>query len=150
MQTVLTKTQSTTPTESKDKWRTPDNERQPILTLVQRAFGDEIWLDPTSDDNKSVKARNHFTQSDNCLTRTWMGNKTAYMNPPYSHPQKFVAKLVEEYERGHVNQAIAFVNAEGLPQKGADFDTCILYWGIRVQEFGEAFSPYGSIFVPYR
>ena len=184
MQVLKTKPPSTTPNESKDRWRTPDNDRQPILTLVEQAFGDVIWLDPTADTAKSVRAFNHYTENDNCLTRNWSGNQTAFMNPPFSQPLPFVAKLVQEYEAGHIQQAIAllkagclnnkgtgvvikrsvsaicmwggsagriaFVNAEGVPQRGADFDCCLIYYGQRIKEFGQVFSPYGSIFVPYR
>ena len=41
---------------------------------------------------------------------------------------------------------IAFLNAQGRPQKGADFNCCFVYIGDQHQRFKEAFDSYASVF----
>ena len=41
---------------------------------------------------------------------------------------------------------IAFLNAQGRPQKGSDFNCCFVYIGEQRQRFKETFDPYASVF----
>ena len=41
---------------------------------------------------------------------------------------------------------IAFLNAKGHPQKGADFNCCLVYIGKESQRFRKTFKPYASVF----
>lgn len=116
-----------------DCWRTPNNERSPILNLVDRVFG-KIGLDPTADPQKRVPATKHFTKNDDCLIRDWYTEQgTVFMNPPFSDPLPFVQKLVDEIELGSVQKAIALLPSRCLHNKGtgqliAKTAPCYLLW----------------------
>ena len=65
-------------------------------------------LDPASSEqaNETVKAAEFFTLETDGLSRDWHGR--VWLNPPYAQPAvaEFIAKLVEEYNAGHVEAAI--------------------------------------------
>lgn len=80
-----------------------------ILARAVRAMG-AIDLDPCSNSHESpnVPAAQHYTQEDDGLAQAWAGR--VFMNPPYGRElDDWIAKLCEEYEGGHVSQAIALV-----------------------------------------
>lgn len=91
-----------------DQWYTPNTSEQPVLDLVTQVLR-EIGLDPTSDEKKRVPALHYFTKDDDCLTRSWEGLGAVFMNPPFSKPHLFLAKLAAEFELGHIPEAIALV-----------------------------------------
>jgi len=137
---MKTLTQTDSKVSPKDRWRTPNNDEQPIIKLVQNVFG-RIDLDPTADDNKSVPALNHFTEQDNCLIRTWAGNSTIYMNPPFSNPLPFIEKLVAEYGKGHIQEAIGLFKVGVLSNKGTGkvikkSFSAVCLWGGNVRRIG--------------
>ena len=86
------------------EWYTP----QDIIDRVVQVLG-TIGLDPCSNQGEpNIPARRHYTADDNGLIRPWRGK--VYMNPPYDTPvSQFVEKLIAEYERGRVNEAIAML-----------------------------------------
>jgi len=166
---------------SNDLWRTPNTNEHPIIDLCNKTFScGYIDLDPVSDLNKSVKAKQHYTEEDNCLRLDWLA-ETVFMNPPFSNPLPFVKKLVEQHQyKANVYEAIglfkigvlankgtgsvirnsaksiciwgagkssriAFLNQDGEPIKGADFDCCLIYWGYNAINFDYTFSKYGTI-----
>ena len=96
---------------TKDCWRTPNNQEQPILDLVAKALGGTIGLDPTADDRHKVPAQRYFTKADNCLIQDdWSSPAgTVFMNPPFSNPLPFLEKLVNAIDRGQVKEAIVLL-----------------------------------------
>lgn len=94
-------------TES-DEAYTTDTHRYPILATVSNFFGG-IGLDPTSNPEKSVPAKHHFTKEDNCLAQDWSGLGPVFMNPPYSNVRPFLEKAIKEREVGHVPEVIFLI-----------------------------------------
>lgn len=86
-----------------NEWYTP----QDILTAAREVLG-EIDLDPASSESAQeiVKAKKYFSKEDNGLTQAWHGR--VWLNPPYAQPHiaNFVSKMVDEWNLGHVNEAI--------------------------------------------
>jgi DNA N-6-adenine-methyltransferase (Dam) len=89
---------------------TGDNEWYTPVEYIARArlvLG-EIDLDPASTPqaNARVKATQIFTEVDNGLLQSWLGN--VWLNPPYAQPaiQHFADKMVDELAAGHVTAAI--------------------------------------------
>ena len=85
--------------KSSDSWYTPLH----IVELVIRVLG-EIDLDPCADDGRHIRARSHFTASDDGLLRSWEGR--VFMNPPYSCPGMWMKKLQAEVELVRVREAM--------------------------------------------
>ena len=89
-----------------DKWFTPPY----IIEMVKEVLG-EIDLDPASEPiaNETVKANRYIT--DRALEGEWVSN-AVFLNPPggkinnKSKPALFWKKLVEEYQKGNVEEAI--------------------------------------------
>lgn len=91
-----------------DEAYTTDTHRYPIIRTVSEFF-EGIGLDPTSNPEKSVPARHHFTKEDNCLVQDWSGLGPVYMNPPYSNIHPFLEKAIEEYQAGHVPEVVFLI-----------------------------------------
>ena len=93
------------------EWYTP----LPYIKAVRRVMED-IALDPASSDeaNRTVQAKHYYTQATDGLSKRWRA-KTLFLNPPYcktgntSNQQVWTAKLVSEYQRGNVKEAILLV-----------------------------------------
>jgi 16S rRNA G966 N2-methylase RsmD len=71
-----------------------------------------IDLDPASCvlANQIVNAAQYYTADEDGLNLPWFGR--VFLNPPYTRSliQPFCNKLVEQYQAGHVTQAIVLVN----------------------------------------
>ena len=89
------------------EWYTPEI----YLEMAREVMG-SIDTDPASSKiaNKRVKAETFYTQSQNGLTKDWIGN--VFLNPPYCMPEieQFLNKLLAEYAKGNVKQAIVLTN----------------------------------------
>ena len=161
-----------------DRWRTPDNKKQPIVSLVKAALGGTIGIDPVADYQRQIPAEKHITQAMNSLVKSWeCPAKTAFINPPFSWPQPFFKELLAQRKKGAISSAIlliptrctgdvvmgelidynadaiafwrgriAFLNAQGRPQKGSDFNCCFVYIGKQPLLFEKTFKPYASVF----
>ncbi|MEH2034062.1 MAG: DNA N-6-adenine-methyltransferase [Nostoc sp.] len=149
-----------------DKWYTPPK----IEDLVILVLG-AIDLDPCADDGKHIKATNHLTAADDGLSLEWRGR--VFMNPPYSCPGKWIAKLQTEYESGRVSEAIAlvpaatdtnwlspllasqpvcfwkgrikFLDTNYQPKQSARQSHCLVYWGANQQKFKQVFDEVGVV-----
>ncbi|QFS50629.1 C-5 cytosine-specific DNA methylase [Nostoc sphaeroides CCNUC1] len=94
------------------------------------------------------------------------------MNPPYSCPGLWIAKLQEEFNCGRVEEAIAlvpaatdtkwfhpliasnlicfwkgrikFLDTNYQPKMAARQSHCLIYWGKNKSRFRQIFSPYGN------
>ena len=78
--------------------------------------GERVWpaidVDPASSAaaNENVKAAAYYSKDDDGLTKRWSGR--VWLNPPYgSAGPLFVAKLLEQYTTGAVQEAILLVNS---------------------------------------
>jgi len=81
------------------------------MKLVRQVMG-SITLDPAScaAAQEVDQADVFFTVKEDGLSRSWFGN--AWLNPPFvSWGQKFIEKLLEEFDGGRVHQGIVLVNA---------------------------------------
>jgi hypothetical protein len=117
-----------------DKWKTPNTEDHPIIDLISMVLG-QIDLDPTADDaKKNIPALRHYNREDDSLRpeSQWLG--TVYMNPPFSKPMPFVAKLCAEMVQGRTSEAIILVKSGVLHNKGTgslirEFSNAACLWG---------------------
>lgn len=93
-----------------DDWYTP-----PFYVELGRDVMGGIDLDPASSPkaNIHVRASRIYTARDNGLRHPWHGR--VWMNPPYGGlQQRFVAHLLEQYEAGVTEQAVACLNAHAI------------------------------------
>lgn len=161
------------PPSDPDNWRTPDTIEQPILFLVKQALG-IITVDVCADDAKSVKALVHYTKADDGLSKEWEGYifmNPPFSNPlPWIQKLCFfrargdVRGAIALLKAGTINNQgtgelinkhasaicnwrgrIAFLNEDGEPVKGADFDCVLVYFGREPQKFSEVFQPWGTV-----
>jgi len=152
-----------------DCWYTPPD----IVELVRQTLG-FIDLDPCADNRKHLPAKVHYTVADDGLTREWAGK--VFMNPPYSCPGKWIAKLQAEFDSGRVTEAIAlvpaatdtkwlspllstqaicfwkgrikFLDTDYQPKLPARQSHVLVYWGAETAKFKEVFQERGTVFIP--
>lgn len=90
------------------EWFTPH-----IYIEAAREVMGSIDLDPASCDeaNEIVKATKYYTIRENGLVQPWSGN--VFMNCPYGRKGQstWTAKIIEEFKKGNIEQAIVLVNA---------------------------------------
>jgi phage N-6-adenine-methyltransferase len=151
-----------------DNWYTPPN----IVSLVVRVLG-EIDLDPCAEIGKNIPASMHYTATDDGLSKLWHGR--VFLNPPYSCPGKWIAKLQAEVEYCRVMEAIAlvpastdtswlspvlakqavcfwrgrikFIDSNYEPKMSARQSHVLIYWGNNEARFMEVFEQHG-VFKP--
>lgn len=92
---------------SSDDWHTPTQ----YIEAAREVMG-RIDLDPATCETAQavVQADAFFTKEMEGLDRRWHGR--VWLNPPYSMPSiaYFVAKVLDEYDQGHISEAIVLVN----------------------------------------
>ena len=167
---------SAAPPKDPDGWRTPNTKDQPVIDLIKKALGGQIWLDPCSDSGSNVPATMRYFKWSDGLAQHNVWNKTVYINPPFSDPFPWVERCCLEVARGNVSAAVMllkagvvsnvgtgelinkyasaicywrgrinFLNDEGNPIKGSDFDCVLIYFGARLDLFRQAFGGRGTI-----
>ncbi|WP_445246396.1 DNA N-6-adenine-methyltransferase [Microcoleus sp. OTE_8_concoct_300] len=167
---------SAAPPKDPDGWRTPNTSDQPIVSLVKKSLGGQIWLDPCSDSGSNIPAAVRYYKQDDGLARHNTWSKTLFINPPFSDPFPWVERCCFEFARGSVSAAVMllkagvvsnvgtgelinkyasalcywrgrinFLNDEGNPIKGSDFDCVLIYFGARLDLFRQAFGGRGTI-----
>jgi ParB family chromosome partitioning protein len=98
---------SETPGYDSDEWYTPAEHIE-----AARAVMGDIDLDPATcaAAQEVVRARALFTKEDDGLAQPWHGR--VWLNPPYraSLVQRFVDKLLCEYDAGRLTEAVVLVN----------------------------------------
>jgi hypothetical protein len=147
------------------EWYTPPE----IVVLVGRVLG-EIDIDPCWHPESPVVATVTIAKDDaDGLAHDWQGR--VYLNPPYGRGiDDWIAKLVAEYDRGAVTEAIALVPArvdtewfarlDAFPRcfiKGrltfanadnpAPFPAAAIYLGKNTKRFAEVFGTVGGIWI---
>jgi hypothetical protein len=150
-------------TSASEEWYTPAH----IVEMVREMLG-AIDLDPCTSEaaNKTVKAAYTYAKADDGLAQDWTGR--VYMNPPYGDViGQWTTKLVDEYNAGRVDEAIALLPGRidtqwfqplfdfpiccvrgRLKFSGADaatFPSVVIYMGRNKQKFVEVFSKVGAI-----
>ncbi len=155
-----------------NEWYTPSR----YIEAARLVMGG-IDLDPASCEmaNQIVQSTTYYTKEDNGLSKPFYGR--IWCNPPYgftngkSNQGLWVRKLVDEYERGNVEQAVLLVNAVTdrtwfhllwqfpicftdhriafySPDKRVPAPThgnALVYFGSRESRFIEVFSQFGRI-----
>jgi hypothetical protein len=164
-----------------NEWYTPAK----YIEAARKVMGG-IDLDPASceDANKIVQAQRYYTESQNGLTQDWTCT-SMWLNPPYGSTlgipgrtgnlegltKPFVLKLVDDYERGNITQAVLCVTTDtdakwfiplwsylicfathkvmfhrpGQSNSGQFYGTCFVYLGSNEQAFIDIFSEFGRI-----
>lgn len=95
---------SKTPDNFRDKWRTPPE----IIDWLERRYRN-FDLDAAASESNRV-CEKFYDEKTNCLKRWWGKGKHVFLNPPYSNPDPFVLKAVEQMEHG--NQIDILLNAD--------------------------------------
>ena len=153
-----------------NEWYTP----QEYIDAARMVMGD-IDLDPASSDeaNALIGASRYYTIETDGLTKRWHGK--LWLNPPYASELigKFSDKIVSEYSRGNVQQAIVLVNNATetdwfqtmaratrticFPQSRIKFwgpngktgaplqGQALFYFGRNAKKFGKIFSRFGLV-----
>jgi len=96
-----------------DEYYTPEY----IIDATRDVLGG-IDLDPASSAlaQEVVQASAYYSKSDDGLSQEWQGR--VWLNPPFSKPQPFVLKMIDEYESGNVEAAIVLTNNSTETQWG--------------------------------
>ena len=133
-----------------------------------------IDLDPASSAaaNQRVKATQIFTEADDGLAQEWNGK--VWMNHPFSKKgnAKWISKLEQEFESGHVQEALCLTYActsekwfqplpqrpqcylcprtnyylpDGTVKKGVTKGSVVTYFGQNVVGFTNAFASLGVV-----
>lgn len=87
---------SNTPDVVRDLWST-DRE---VIEWMEKNYG-QYDIDAAADESNAVCDK-FYDEKRNCLKIWWGSNKHIWLNPPYSHPDPFVKKAIEQME--HNNQ----------------------------------------------
>ena len=94
-----------------DSWFTPAK----YIEMARNVMG-SIDIDPFTsiEANKIVKAKRIFTVENSAFSQDWntVGRATVWMNPPYGRGliNSAINKLIEEYYKGGISQAIILIN----------------------------------------
>lgn len=150
-----------------DEWYTP----KVIKDKLYLFFPEGIDLDPCSNPDKNIDAKQHYTIKENGLIRPWLGS--VFVNPPYGNDiQLWVKKLVLEVTLGNTNEYIvltasrtdtlwfrdlvrlsdvrlfvtgrlAFTKAYQTKKIPAPFPSILFYYGNKVSEFKSTFGSLG-------
>ena len=100
---------SSNPDYDGDEWYTPTE----YIEAARSVMG-EITVDPASAEEaqRIVQADRYYIKQEDSLGDDicWYG--CAWVNPPYSKPliNQFVGKVISEYDKGHLTQAIILTN----------------------------------------
>jgi len=160
-----------------NEWFTPS-----VYAEAARKVMGSIELDPASceEANKVIGAARYYTAEQNGLLQDWLCS-SMWVNPPYgvtnnkSNQGIWAKRLIEEYRRGVVKQAVLLVNAktdtrwfEMLWQFAICFTrgrinyyttkmpttvgntngSCFVYLGSNISKFVEIFTAFGPVITP--
>lgn len=86
---------SNTPDVVRDAWST-DKE---LIDWMESRYG-KYDIDAAASAENAV-CEKFYDEKRNCLKIWWGSNKHIWLNPPYSHPDPFVKKAIEQMEHGN-------------------------------------------------
>lgn len=87
---------TTTPDAVRDLWESPKE----VVAWMAERYG-PYDLDAAASESNKVCDK-FYSQQTNCLKRWWGSRKHVWLNPPYSAPDAFVLKAIEQMD--HDNQ----------------------------------------------
>jgi hypothetical protein len=103
---------SAAPPKDPDSWRTPNTKDQPVVDLVKKALGGQIWLDPCSGSiTNNIPCAVRYFKDDNGLAQHQTWSKTVFINPPFSDPLPWVERCCFEIARGNVSAAVMLLKS---------------------------------------
>ena len=128
---------SAAPPKDPDGWRTPDTSDQPVVSLVKKALGGQIYLDPASDSGCNIPATMRYFKWNDGLAKHNIWEKTAFVNPPFSDPFPWVERCCLEIARGSVSAAIMLLKAGTISNVGTGelinkYASAICHWRGRI------------------
>jgi hypothetical protein len=128
---------SAAPPKDPDGWRTPDNSDQPVVSLVKKALGGQIYLDPCSDSGCNIPATMRYFKWNDGLAKHNIWEKTVFVNPPFSDPFPWVERCCLEIARGSVSAAIMLLKAGTISNVGTGelinkYASAICHWRGRI------------------
>lgn len=150
-----------------DCWNTPRN----FVADVIQFFDNNITTDPCCNDksNPNVPADILYDESDNGLSRDWVGN--VFMNHPYSDSKTWVPYAAMQYETGIAKEMVLLIKLDvstkwwqsvanypwiavnkrlkfGEGKGAAPFQSAIIYLGDDLDRFVKYFGKYGTCYRP--
>lgn len=137
---------SAAPPADPDCWRTPNTAAQPIVDLVKKALGGQIWCDPCADAGHRIPASIHYNRSDNGLAKYQTWSKTVFINPPFSDPFPWVEKCCLSIARGNVSAAVMLLKAGAVSNVGTGelinkYASAVCHWRGRINFLNDLGSP---------
>ena|SRR2546429_3007288 len=160
-----------------NNWHTPS-----VYAEAAREVMGSLELDPASceEANKVIGAKRYYTEEQNGLLQDWTCS-SMFINPPYgltnnkSNQGIWTKRLIEEYHRGVVKQAILLVNAKTDTRwfemlwdfalcftrgrinyyttkmyvtVGNTNGSCFVYLGPNIKTFVDVFTQFGPVITP--
>lgn len=137
---------SAAPPKDPDSWRTPNTKDQPVVDLVKKALGGQIWLDPCSGSGSNIPAAVRYYKQDDGLARHNTWSKTLFINPPFSDPFPWVERCCFEFARGNVSTAIMLLKAGVVSNVGTGelinkYASAICHWRGRINFLNDKGNP---------
>jgi hypothetical protein len=128
---------SAAPPKDPDGWRTPDTSDQPVVSLVKKALGGQIYLDPASDSGCNIPATMRYFKWNDGLAKHNIWEKTVFVNPPFSDPFPWVERCCFEIARGNVSAAVMLLKAGVISNVGTGelinkYASAICHWRGRI------------------
>jgi hypothetical protein len=128
---------SAAPPKDPDNWKTPENKEQPIVSLVKKALGGQIYLDPASDSGCNIPAVMRYFKWNDGLAQHNIWQKTVFINPPFSSPFPWVERCCFEIARGSVSAAVMLLKAGVISNVGTGelinkYASAICHWRGRI------------------
>jgi hypothetical protein len=128
---------SAAPPKDPDGWRTPNTGDQPVVSLVKKALGGQIYLDPASDSGCNIPVTMRYFKWNDGLAKHNIWEKTVFVNPPFSDPFPWVERCCLEIARGSVSAAIMLLKAGTISNVGTGelinkYASAICHWRGRI------------------
>ena len=129
---------SAAPPKDPDSYRTPNTKDQPVVDLVKKALGGQIWLDPCSGSvTNNMPCAVRYYKSDDGLAQHNTWSKTVFINPPFSDPFPWVERCCLEFARGNVSAAVMLLKAGTVSNVGTGelinkYASAVCHWRGRI------------------
>jgi hypothetical protein len=108
-----------------------------VVSLVKKALGGQIYLDPCSDSGCNIPATMRYFQWNDGLASHNIWEKTVFINPPFSDPFPWVERCCFEIARGSVSAAVMLLKAGVISNVGTGelinkYASAICHWRGRI------------------
>lgn len=96
--------------DERDQWGT----RNHVINLAHMALGG-ITLDAATSSANPCRATRFYTDTNSCLEApSWGHQERVWLNPPFSKPHLFLAKLLEQINSGSVQASISLLKSGAM------------------------------------